>query len=258
MTHDDSLFDTFWNEFQGRFERLPVWMPGTPMKLGDVGMITSRGWVKETTLDALDIEIKPDDPGVSSEIDYASSGVAGTSGAVTRAGVQAPVAAATGDVTYEFGRAGAFVLRTGETTVHSTADLRGVRQAVLARYQNPSLDWERRWIVVTEVVTARPVLALIASEGGARATLRLRAQAQISPGLTAGAAPSFDLHHWTGLEARLATEDVTVVMWRGHHIVDQILRKPRFDVRGKSEDVGSPGASGTPAFVEVESPDDVG
>jgi hypothetical protein len=226
------------------------------MKLGDVGTIRPGGWVKITTLDALGIKAGADDPGPGGELDYASRGGVEMTAGAARTGVEAPVAAATGDVTYRFVRAGAFVLRAGETIVHRISDLRSVAGAVLARYRDTELDWDRRWIVVTEVVTARPALVLIARAEGARATLRLRAQGMLGPAVTAGAAPSFDLLDGSGLEVKVVAEAATAVMWRGHHVLDPLLRGARFDVRGdrgygEGDEDARAGEAGAAAFVEL-------
>jgi hypothetical protein len=59
-----SILDAYWNEISHRFTRHPVWLPGTPMDLGDIGILRDSGWEKVTDLTGIGISFsrEPDGP----------------------------------------------------------------------------------------------------------------------------------------------------------------------------------------------------
>lgn len=66
-------FDDFWGAFQERFSRAPVWLPGTPMALGDVGVIDRRGYLRIARLSDFGISFEEDSVSVESEYSVTSA-----------------------------------------------------------------------------------------------------------------------------------------------------------------------------------------
>lgn len=253
-----TLPDAYWHEIRGRYERLPVWLPGTPMNLGDVGTFHKRRWTKLTSLAALGVEAAPDVEGSLGNLDHSShDGVHRTAG-LTRSGVDTAVATAAGNVHYRFQREGAFVLHTRDATVHRLADLTAVETAVRALYEKK--EWRREWVVITEVLVGGPSLVLVSAGRSAEAGVRLRAEAAVDPTTAVALAPSFVVESQQGLAASLDSPSRTALMWRGHMVRDPWVGKPKMVERGEdtTADV-TPGAGepGRPYWAEVEYPEDL-
>ncbi|WTW92544.1 hypothetical protein OG216_03755 [Streptomycetaceae bacterium NBC_01309] len=247
-----SLLDTFWHEIRGRFERLPVWMPGTPMELGDVGTLGPSGWTKATSLDALGVPVVPDAVGDMGKLDYTSGkGVVVETG-VPRVGVDTPVVVAGGGVTYRFDRRGAFVLRTQDARVHRVADLDGVMTAMLRLHEEGR--WKPGWIAVTEVVRGGPALVLVADDKGVHATVHARAEVPAGAAAVVGGRAGFALSPDSSVQTSFVSDSEVAVMWRGHLVRDPLWRAARVDERG-GDDADGDGGGGVGVDVGVDTDD---
>ncbi|MFH9890037.1 hypothetical protein ACH4OQ_12535 [Streptomyces luteogriseus] len=251
-----SIADAYWHECRGRFGRLPVWLPGTPMELGDVGVLGPTGWLKKTTLQGLGLPMAEDPPGSATDYEYASQGgVTVTAGTAINAAL--PVADAYAGVTYRFTRAGAFVLKAYGATVRRLANVGDVETGMLRLHETDK--WQAGWTVVTEVTTAQSVLTLISESEDTEVSVGLRAAVQL-PTAEVSATPRFVLGNWRGSAVKLLTDSPTALLWRGLYVDDPILRRARGAVRGTSEDEGRAARAHGPGrarAAEVEFPDDI-
>jgi hypothetical protein len=243
-----SIPQSFWHEFRGAFARLPVWLPGTRLRLGDVGVLDAAGWSPVGTLTGLGIEHTAGGPGVAVDHDYRS--VNGTEVSTT-VGAQADLAAvAPADVGvsvhYRFSRQGAFVVQARSVRVRQITDLAAVGEQVLASYGDGT--WQRDWQVVTEVATAGSVLVLVAARSGAEATVELTATPAGLP--VVGASAEVRLAGERGLAASFVTREPTALMWSGRYVRDPLVGRTTFVRRG--DDDGRPPTATEPVFAEVQ------
>ncbi|WP_405931517.1 hypothetical protein [Streptomyces sp. NBC_00827] len=229
-----SILETYWNEFDGGLSRLPVWLPGSNMELGDVGTLETRGWNKLTTLESLGIPVRSDTPGGSSQYDYASHGGVDITAGTGKTGVELQNIAVNAELVFKFHRTGAFVFKAAGVMVHRIADLAGVDAELLNLYGQGR--WRPEWTVVTEVARGAPALVLVAAESGAEIAVTVRAQWQVDPLVTAGAMPAFTLGSGRGLAGQFVTDDTATLMWRGHYVRDPLWRKARMRERGKERE----------------------
>ncbi|GGX27341.1 hypothetical protein GCM10010297_56120 [Streptomyces malachitofuscus] len=240
MQQVSSVPEAFWNEIRGRNERLPVWLPGTPMELGDVGRFTGSGWTKFTTLESLGVSARPEPEGTMGDFEYASHDGVRRTGALSGT-AETAVAAGRGAVTYSFERAGSFVLRATGATVHRLADLLDVEEAVLELYRRKK--WKRDWVVVTEVVMSGPSLVLVSAGSKAGVTVRMSGDTAVVPGApgVAGAAARarFAVEEPSNMAASFDGPERTALLWRGFHVSDPLFRKPRFAERGDGDGPGA-------------------
>ncbi|MDX3611292.1 hypothetical protein [Streptomyces europaeiscabiei] len=260
MTQTNDIPDSFWNEVRGPKNRLPVWLPGTPMELGDVGRFTTSGWTKFTTLADLNVQFTAAPEGTEGDFEYASSDGVRRDRALSPVKADAGVASARGDVTYRFEREGAFVMRATAATVHRMDRLLDVEEAVLELYRRKK--WRRDWVLVTEVVVSGPSLVLVSAGGQAEVTVRVKGSTTALPGVaSASAAAHFEVEERTNMAAAFHGPQRTAVLWRGFHVVDPLFRKPEFAERGEEDQRtgGQPdlAASQEPYCEEVSHLDDI-
>ena len=255
-----SVLDDLWDEARGAFERLPVWLPGTPMKLGDIGTFNDHGWVKHTTLADVGVAFAADTVGEPVDYDYTSSnGAEVTIGASTT--IPAGGAAdASLELDARFSRAGAFILKSNSVAVHRIADVARVHNEILQRYADKT--WLLPWVVVTEVAVGGPTIVLISASNQAHACVKLDVDSVVpgAPMLGAG----FALTSSRAIAASFVSRTRTGVLWRGQRVEDPWFRRPRIDDRDHelvSEPAApsvadTPAVAATPYVVDIEYPQD--
>jgi hypothetical protein len=210
-------FDRFWDEFLNAFERLPVWLPGSAMALGDVGVVSRRGWEKLTTLKKMGIPMAQASMPSQASYSYASGDAVDiSSSAGVQAGHDMVPADVTVSMTMAFTRSGAFVVRA-ENCEHWRIDNLLEVQAAVSSLDMTTADWRsRRWVLVTELVTATPCILIVAKASGAKAVVEMTTQGGIA-GLSeiASGQGSLRLASESSLDARILTVTRVPLMWRG-------------------------------------------
>jgi hypothetical protein len=256
-----SLIASFWHETRGAFERLPVWLPGTPMELGDVGVLGDSGWVKHTTLEALGIPATAEVTGTPIDYNYGSSDGAEVSTWLAGSGDPAISGIATGNagLRIQFSRAGAFVLQANRVVVRRVANLAEVDRRILAKHSGGG--WRPEWVLVSEVALGGPAITVVS--GGSTAEAFVDLGATVAPGGQPLAAAGAGLGFGTTkhVAASFVSPAETALLWRGRCVRDRWWwSDPKISNRGKevpaAADAGGVGNL-VPYLVEVEHPDDL-
>ena len=214
----DSIPVSFWHEVRGRFERLPVWLPGTPMALGDVGELSPRGWTKVTTLAALGIEFTPDIPGAATDIDYSSHDgvkVATYASGGIGAGLRG-IAEGHAALKFSFTRGGAFVFTSYGVQTNRIDKLDEVDKAILDAYSRGS--WRPSWVTVFEVARGGPTIILVAQEADAGALVDLGADIPAGLADPARAKAGLTVNNRHGLAGMFVTAEPATILWRGRYV----------------------------------------
>ncbi|HZN20790.1 MAG TPA: hypothetical protein VFB84_21805 [Micromonosporaceae bacterium] len=241
---------SYWHEFRGAFARLPVWLPGTPIQLGDVGLLSADGWAPVTTLAGAGIAYRVGPKGTPVDYDYHSAHGTEVSTTVAAQGgpLPAPVTTAGATLHYRFSRQGAFVVRARDVRARQIVDLAAVAEQVLAAYQEGT--WDRGWTVVTEVGVAGPVLVLVSGRAGAEATVELAATAAVGVVPELGVNTGVRVLSERGLAASFVSRQPTALMWSGRYVHDPLVGNTRLRTRGP--EAGT--TPGDPFFAEVTAP----
>ncbi|HET8684922.1 MAG TPA: hypothetical protein VFM54_24080 [Micromonosporaceae bacterium] len=242
-----SVPHSYWHEFRGAFARLPVWLPGTPLRLGDIGLLSADGWAPVSTLAKEGIGYRVGPQGASVDYDYRSVDGTEVSTVVSAQGdpLPAPVVTAGATLHYRFSRQGAFVVRARDVRARQIVDLAAVTEQVLAAYQ--AGGWSRDWTVVTEVGVAGPVFILVSGRAGAEATVELAATAAAGPVTALGVSTAVRVLSERGLAASFVSRQPATLMWSGRYVRDPRIGRTRFQTRGP--DTGT--APGGLLFAEV-------
>lgn len=227
-----SIPKTFWREIRGKYDRLPVWLPGTPITIGDVGHLSPGRWTKKTTLEELGITMTPDEDGVPVDHDYSSArGVTidiQLSGE-TNAGI-AGLQAGEAGFSVTFTRSGACVFKAAQVRVSRIGNLHKVEQAILDLYAAD--QWQPDWTYVTETAQGGPACILVAEHAAATAVVNLGLDLPAGTASLASAKAGLSLARNTDLSAGFVTAEPTVVLWSGRYIRDPLFHTPRSKDRG--------------------------
>jgi len=251
----DSIPDSFWHEVRGRFGQLPVWLPGTPMALGDVGELGPRGWTKATTLAALGIGFTPDISGVATDIDYSShdgvkvaTHVAGGTGTSLQG-----IAKGHAALKFSFTRGEAFVFTSYGVRTNRIGNLAEVDGAILDAYSRG--EWHPSWVTVFEVAKGGPTIILVAQEAGAEALVDLGADIPAGLADPARAKAGLTVNSRHGLAGMFVTAKQATILWRGRYVHRGFFSGTGMRERGKVEHDTS--GESSPLVAELEFPDDV-
>jgi len=236
-----TILEQYWNEVTARLGRLPVWLPGTPMKLGDVGRLGDRGWEKATDLRSMGIGFSSEAGGSRTAYTYSSAdGVEITARLAAQASPELTgIVNGNAALGIKFSRPAASVLMADAVEVQRIANLESVDRAVLEAYRQKS--WKREWAFISEVATGRPVLSVVAATAQGEATVDLGAEVQPAGTLLGRAQASLRFGFRKDLAASFATNEESAVMWRGHRVHDPLFRNARLVERGPAPGEGPSG-----------------
>jgi hypothetical protein len=254
-----SLVASLWHETRGCFERLPVWLPGTPMDLGDVGVFDDAGWVKHTTLAALGIGFVPDVAGAPVDFNYSSHDGAQVSTWLAASGdpTGSGIVEGNAGLRIRFSRPGAFVLKANAVRVDRIANLADVDRRILARHAGGT--WPTEWVLVSEVARGGPAVTVVSGsrEGEAFVDLGAAVAPAGQPLVDAGA--GLGIGSTRGLAASFASPTETTLLWRGRCVHDRWWSSAARlgDARGTPSDADADPGDPAPRIVEVEHPEDL-
>jgi hypothetical protein len=211
-----STLDTVWQEFTTKYDRIPVWLPGTTgINLGDIGVIGKRGWAKLYNLKDFGIDVEDAaSTGLQTQYELNVGVTSTTAGAASAQTQQAlgPVLSAALNLTARFSKKGAFLVRAYDVQGHAIGNLGAVDEAIALRHARDPF-WKRRWIYVTEVVTAAPFVMLVSGGRDVGATVAANADAT-STGI-GSAGVEVRVLNTEGLDQSFATGGRAPFMWRG-------------------------------------------
>jgi hypothetical protein len=236
-----STFDEFWDEFHARFSRAPVWLPGTSMRVGDIGIIDRGGYLGVTKLADFEInfEEKPSDAQseyyVSSQF-AKSTEIQGTGAGSEPTGVVGHVEAS---MHMSFSAARAFVVRAANVEGKQITDVLKVEHEI-SRRQKAKSFWDKKWIYVQEVVTAQPCIMVVSEASGAEASVKATGS---GPGLGGfaqlfAAGTSLQLSGTVSNVQQVVTRERAPLMWRGR-CLHGLLRKS-WTSRGRGDEEAAP------------------
>jgi hypothetical protein len=166
-----NFLETYAQEVSEHLDYLVNWPINNAVQLGDIGVISNGIFKRLSTLETKGIGVpKQRDGQGSSSLEYASrDGVQWT----VDLGAESQIKGLGGKVNIDFSREGAVFLRIGDYTVKQFDVIDGLGKEIQERYKNG--DWERGWIVVTEVVTASAATILVSGSNSAKASIQLDA-----------------------------------------------------------------------------------
>ena len=212
-----AVFDQFWDEFINAFERLPVWLPGSPIELGDIGVIGRRGWEKLTTLEQLGVRLAVRNVESNVSYSYASRNSVEISALASADTEQiTPGTEMAAGMKMTFKRGGAFSIRAENCQHWQIDNMLEVEDKIRSLGTSDGGWRSRRWVLVSQLTTAQPSIVIVAGSSGAEATVEIRGTGGITglAEMVAGKG-SLQLTHESSLDARMLSVERVPLMWRG-------------------------------------------
>lgn len=231
----DTAVEAFSKGIRKQFDRNPVWLPGTEMRIGDIGTIKDGEWQLKTSLAELEtpitFKVRKDKVKTKSIVVDSGTGVEATVNVTADADVLPLKGVASGNagIGLSFSSAGQFSLRVYGVLTDVMENVARLESEMLNRFLGPDggdLSWDRDWVVVTEVMTADRGVVAVSSKAGAEMTIDLGVDlgaANVRLGeVTADASVGYQS---SMASAYLFTEP-TAVMFRARRVKSGIFSSP--------------------------------
>lgn len=233
-------------ELHKHFGYHATWLPGTKLDLGDIGKMVKGTFVRISNLENKNIHFEIELDETKMDLDYSSKGSVSVSSKAsgTVPSIGSVLKEAEAGISVEFNRENAILFKAKGTLSHAIEDQIKLGDEILKRYN--SGDWNKDWIVVTEVVVADSATILISSSSKAKIELKAKAELNIS---SVGIA-SADLDVNPAFSKDLSTEMIAssgiTPLFRARKVKDGWFTKPEFKHRAiRKSDVLTPNEAAT-------------
>jgi len=199
----------YTNDLKKHFGYYATWNPGLHLQLGDIGILQGNVFTRigHLRFQKINFEVNADDT-TPADISYK------TEGAVNVTTKLSGTAALPGSIlkdtdaglTIEFNKKNAIFFEADQTLTSTIADTIGLGEAVLKSFEDGK--WDKNWVVITELVTAKAATILISSLAGAKIELKVT---------TSVSAPAIDLADASlGLSTQFSKSmDTTIIAQAG-------------------------------------------
>jgi hypothetical protein len=172
----------YQREMHERIGFFANWLPGDPIEIGAIGVLTNGQFRQQTSLKDLGIPCLESPAGHRQDLRYtSSSGV--RIGTTTIARI---AQAATAGLSIEFSEEGAFIFQAIGLRQRRIADRARVARDVLAA--NDRKEWQRDWVMIEALHIADCATIIVSESRGASVTLDARSEGPLSVEALADAA----------------------------------------------------------------------
>ncbi|MFD3488648.1 hypothetical protein [Streptomyces sp. NPDC058665] len=165
-----AVHEQYATEMRQQFGYLATWLPGTRISVGDVGVLRGSRFEPYTTLAGLRVDFGMRPVGTPGDLEYASAGQVEVEWHGQAGLLAGSMAGAQTRVTVSFKRSHATFFQASRAATSAISDLPAVERALIGL----GGDWQREWVVVTEVVKARSAVVVVSSRRGGRLDLRVQ------------------------------------------------------------------------------------
>jgi hypothetical protein len=221
----------YTQELWRKFGYLAAWLPNVHLALGDIGVVRDGIFEPVTSLKQLGIAFAVEPGGSGVELSYASNDKVMTT---TKAGAKTgPAAVAKGKVAVEFRAENAVLFQASGGVVSRIADLKSLGELIIKRHEQDR--WERRHVVLTDLVTVAAATILISN--GDHASIELDVEGDLTPtiGSLAKANVKLGVRHEAGIGTRIVGETGLTPLFKVAGIRGHLFGPDEFARRGSGE-----------------------
>ena len=202
------------SKIHDKFDLLATWPLDEKLQLGDIGTLAGGRFFVRTTLSALRIGFHARSSSGTSDWDH-------TSGADLSVELQAGK-----DVVISFGSSGAFLFQARAAATATIENMAAVGAEILYHYR--AQGFERDWIVIDRLVTAKSATILISESKKARVVLRA-SEALLSVAGLGDASLGIQIASTQGEVTRLIASESVTPMFGASRLSESLLRGMRVE-----------------------------
>ena len=219
-----AIYKIYTKEIFKNLNYRPTWLPGVPMKLGTVGVIENGAFRPITSLENLNIPYDVILDAKQDTLDYNSStGVMITfKGAGETNEKFEAIGKASAGVLIEFSRRGAIVMQLKGVANHRIADQVSLNKELLRSVVLGNTDqWQRDWVVITEVVQAETGTIVISNTENSK--LELQASGSVKPVNLVDASANLSVAKESQVSTKIIAESGLTPLFRGVRVKRKFL-----------------------------------
>jgi len=197
-------YEIYASQIYDNLRYRPTWLPGTSIELGAVGVIEDGLFTQITSLEMLGLEFEVEPGARKEKIEYSTKGAVSLtykSAGETNAKFKALAAASAGAL-LEFSRGGAVVMQLGGVSFNRIVDQNALSKQLLRSIMRGGENaWQRKWVVVSEVVNTDT--ATIVISGSDKSSMELSASGTAAPANLIKASGSLGVVNETNIETKI-------------------------------------------------------
>lgn len=226
-----AIYEQYTDELSDEFNYLATWLPGTQIRLGDVGRLQRDRFEFVTTLADMGIPFTVRAFGGPTDYQYVSARGADIAFDASAQATEAVGAPATGaaKVSVLFKRANAIVFVAAGCTTSLLDNQHDLGTQLIQRHQAGSFP--KDYVVVTELVTAASATILISASDSAR--MDIAASAQLAPtGISlADASAGLKVVSSSGIATQILSQTSLTPLFRASAVRRRLLGGATFQAR---------------------------
>ncbi len=224
--------EQYTDEMNRKFGYMATWLPGIPLKLGDIGVIHDNVFSRVAGLDDFNIQFEIRQDETPEDLEYSSKGSVSVttklSGAVT------PPGSSLGNLDagfiVEFSGQNSILFKANNTKTNLIKNTIKLGEDILKLYQDGK--WNKKWVVITELVEAQTATILISNSKDAK--IELKANANINLPKLDIADAKLDLGYTSskGMDTKIISQSGLSPLFKVKGIRTSIFLPPAFADKG--------------------------
>lgn len=221
----------YTKELYKQFNYFATWLPGTPLKLGDIGIMNNNEFTAISNLLDEGLNFEVDEDFTKSDLEYSSSRAVSitTKIAGTAPALNSVLSDADAGFSVEFSRENAVLFKANGTLSPRIKNQIKLGAEIIERFKKG--DWDKDWVVITELITADSSTILISSSDNSK--IELRAKTAVSAGNfdIANAKLNLEPTFSKDLVTRIICEQNITPLFKVSRIKSKLFQPPKFRVR---------------------------
>ena len=223
-----SLAKKYARELNHKFNLLATWMPNRSLSLGDYGYLKNSEFQYQGNLKDLGVELTDIRTGTPSDLSMTSGKSVTISHKIAGSGSVPGSSLGATDVglTVQFEKKKGVAFRANGAQSHSLTNLPAILDQLL---KHP--DWNRDWVVITEVISAESATVLISEEGGTTVDLKAATDVGDKNLNIANAELGFQVNVQGNLGFEMVSQGATTPLFRANQVRTGIFGSETFKSR---------------------------
>lgn len=218
----------YTRELKKQFDYLATWLPGTPIDLGDIGILRNNQFTKVSNLSdfGIEFEIEPDE--TKSDIEHSSKGAVSIT--TKASGTVAPQGRALGEIDagiiVEFSKENAILFKANGTTSPCIKDQISLGKKIIELYKDGK--WDKDWAVITELVDSESATILISSSSNGEIELKAKGEIEAAKLDIADAELGFELTFSKDLSTKIIAAESLSPLFKASKVKSRLFLPPVF------------------------------
>lgn len=218
------IYKLYVEEIYDNLTYRPTWLPGMPIGLGTVGLIEDGVFRPTTSLEKLNFSFEEIIDSERDSIDFNSkTGVSITFKAAGELNQRfETLSEVNAGVLIEFSRVGAIILQLRGVANHRISDQQSLYMELLRAVKKGDTDqWQRNWVVITEVLRAESATIMISDSKNSK--LELKASGSTTPTSLVDASVDFSIAKETQVSTKVIAKSGLTPLYKGVRVKSKYL-----------------------------------